>query len=205
MPKKSGIIFVMMGAVLMLSALLLFLYNGYESRRAGRQSELLLSEIQAVMTKQTEDSTESTQTEETEETLPAEMPVKIIQGYGYIGYLSIPSIELELPVMADWDYDRLQIAPCRHFGSTRTDDLVVAAHNYQSHFGKLEDLEPGTEILFTDMDGIENHYTLTRQAILPPDAVDVVQNSEHDLVLYTCTPGGATRVTAFCDRVEKMP
>ena len=200
MPKKSGIIFVMMGAVLMLSALLLFLNNGYESRRAGQQSELLLSEIQAVMTEQTEHSTEP---KATEETLPAEMPVQIIQGYGYIGYLAIPSIELELPVMAEWDYDRLQIAPCRHFGSTRTDDLVIAAHNYKSHFGQLEDLEPGTEILFTDMDGIVNYYTLIRQAILPPDAVDVVQNSEHDLVLYTCTPGGATRVTAFCDRVDQ--
>ena len=184
----------------MLSALLLFLYNGYESRRAGQQSELLLSEIQAVMTEQTEHSTEP---KATEETLPAEMPVQIIQGYGYIGYLAIPSIELELPVMAEWDYDRLQIAPCRHFGSTRTDDLVIAAHNYKSHFGQLEDLEPGTEILFTDMDGIVNYYTLIRQAILPPDAVDVVQNSEHDLVLYTCTPGGATRVTAFCDRVDQ--
>ena len=29
-----------------------------------------------------------------------------------------------------------------------------------------------------------------------------VQNSGHDLVLYTCTKGGKTRVTVFCDRVD---
>ena len=52
------------------------------------------------------------------------------------------------------------------------------------------------------MDGIENLYRLVRLEILSPDAVDAVQNSGYDLVLYTCTPGGATRVVAFCDRVE---
>ena len=29
------------------------------------------------------------------------------------GYLSVPSVGLELPVMAEWDYDRLKTAPCR--------------------------------------------------------------------------------------------
>lgn len=205
MPKRTGILFVTVGAVLLISALLLFLYNDVESRRAGRQSELLLAEIQAEIKAETVPQTEPAESTEPAETLPAEMPVKVIGKYEYIGYLSIAAIELELPVMAQWDYDRLKTAPCRQFGSARTDDLVIAAHNYRSHFGKLSGLEPGTEILFTDMEGIENHYMLTRQAILPPDAVDAVRNSGHDLVLYTCTPGGETRAAAFCDRVEEMP
>ena len=52
------------------------------------------------------------------------------------------------------------------------------------------------------MDGIENRYILVHDPeTLAPDAVDAVQNSGYDLVLYTCTSGGATRVVAFCDRV----
>lgn len=212
MPKKSGIIFVTMGAVLMLSALLLFLYNGYEERRAGQEAELLLDDIQSAIAEETDSTMQPTEveidiTENTEptETLPAEMPVVMIDGYEYIGYVSIPDLELELPVMAEWDYNRLKIAPCRHFGSSRTDDLVIAAHNYKTHFGSLSSLEIGAEVIFTDMDGIVNRYTLMKEPeTLAPDAVDAVQNSGYDLVLYTCTPGGATRVVAFCDRLADV-
>ena len=211
MCKKPGIIFVIMGAVLILSALLLFLYNGYEEYRAGQEAELLLDEIQSVIKEETAPAmgpteiemgiTESTESTEATGTQPAEMPVVMIDGYEYIGYLSIPDLKLELPVMSEWDYNRLKVAPCRHFGSSRTDDLVIAAHNYKTHFGALSGLKIGSEICFTDMDSIENNYTLKKLDTLDPDSVDAVQNSGYDLVLYTCTPGGATRVAAFCDRV----
>lgn len=207
MPKKAGIIFVTLGVVLILSALLLFLYNEFEDRRAGQQAELLMDEIHSAITEETDPTTKPTEIEidvtESQETLPAEMPVVEIDGYEYIGYLSIPDLELELPVMSEWDYNRLKVAPCRHFGSSRTDDLVIAAHNYKRHFGPLSKLDIGAEIIFTDMEGIENRYALQELSTLAPDAVDAVQNSGYDLVLYTCTSSGATRVVAFCDRVTE--
>lgn len=218
MPKKSGIIFVTLGVVLILSALLLFLCNGLEDRYAGQQAESLMDDIHSAITEDADPITkpveieiEITESQETfpaetfpAEILPAEMPVVIIDGYEYIGYLSIPDLELELPVMAEWDYSRLKIAPCRHFGSSRTDDLVIAAHNYKTHFGPLSKLKCGAEVIFTDMDGIANHYVLMKAPeTLAPDAVDAVQNSGYDLVLYTCTLGGATRVVAFCDRASE--
>lgn len=45
-------------------------------------------------------------------------------------------------------------------------------------------------------------YTVSAVKTLSPTSVDEVQNSGYDLVLYTCTYGGATRVAVFCDRVE---
>ena len=216
MPKKSGIIFVILGAVLMLSALLLFLYNGYEDRRAGAEAEILLDDIQAVIEQKpaptplpeetTPPAPENAEPAETlpQETHPPEMPEVMIKGYAYIGYLSIPELELQLPVMSQWDYDRLNISPCRHFGSSRTDDLVIAAHNYKTHFGSLSSLQTGTKVYFTDMDGIQNEYSLERLDTLAADAVDEVQNSGFDLVLYTCTPGGKTRVVAFLDRTASQ-
>lgn len=212
MPKKIGIIFVTIGVVLILSALLLFLYNKYEDRRAGQQTELLMDEIKSAIAEERtptanptdideETKTEETATSEPQEAIPTEMPVVVIDGYGYIGYLSVPDLDLELPVMAEWDYSRLKVAPCRQFGSTRTDDLVIAAHNYKTHFGRLSSLKEGAEIIFTDMDGLENRYRLKRLDTLNPNAVNDVQNSGYDLVLYTCTLGGATRVVAFCDRI----
>ena len=191
----------------MLSALFLFLYNSFEERRAGQDAELLLHDIQSAITEETAPTSKPAEIEiesKSQETLPAEMPVVMINGYEYIGYIAIPDLDLELPVMAEWDYSRLKIAPCQHFGSSRTDDLVIAAHNYKTHFGFLSSLKVGAKVIFTDMDGIENHYVLMKEPeTLASDAVDAVQNSGYDLVLYTCTPGGVSRVAAFCDRTPE--
>ena len=116
--------------------------------------------------------------------------------------VEIPALELKLPVMSEWDYNRLKIAPCRQFGSSRTDDLVIAAHNYQNHFGRLKDLQTGNAVIFTDMEGVINTYSIEKIETLNPSEVDAVQNSGYDLVLYTCTKGGRTRVTVFCNRIK---
>ena len=202
MPKKTGIVFVLLGAVLMLSALLLFFNNEAIDANAGKQSGEVLARIKA---EPAPEATEPVATEETAETGPVDptMRVEIINGYGYIGYLTLPTLDLELPVMDTWDYDRLNIAPCRHFGSTKTDDLVIAAHNYDTHFGRLKTLRPGDEVSFTDMDGVVTVYQVVKTDTLHPDAVDAVQYAPNPLVLYTCTYGGEERVAVFCDKVAE--
>ena len=82
-----------------------------------------------------------------------------------------------------------------------TNDLVIAAHNYDRHFGRLKTLQGGESVTFTDMDGIVTSYEVEKVETLKPTAVDEVQNSDYDLVLYTCTLGGKTRVTVFCNRI----
>ena len=122
-----------------------------------------------------------------------------IDGNLYIGYLSIPALNMELPIMSDWSYAQLQIAPCRYHGSIRGEDLVLMAHNYRSHFGYINRLEPGDQVIFTDMDGKTTVYTVVGQDILDPSAVEVITAGEYDLTLFTCTYGGASRITVYCD------
>ena len=205
MRNKAGIVFIALGAVLILSALLLLLYNRHEAALAGKEAEILLSDVEAAIGGQTSSDgpTDPTEETETEPTLPPELPVVHLNGYDYVGYVEIPALELKLPVMATWDYDLLQVAPCRQFGSSRTDDLVIAAHNYVTHFGYLKKLVPGDTVTFTDMDGIVNTYAVEKTETLDPTSVDAVKNSGCDLVLYTCTIGGKTRVCVFCNRVPE--
>ena len=122
-----------------------------------------------------------------------------IDGNLYIGYLSIPALNMELPIMSDWSYAQLQIAPCRYHGSIRGEDLVLMAHNYRSHFGYINRLELGDQVIFTDMDGKTTVYTVVGQDILDPSAVEVITAGEYDLTLFTCTYGGASRITVYCD------
>ena len=97
--------------------------------------------------------------------------------------------------------DRLKAAPCRQSGAAPDGDLVIAAHNYKSHFGYLDRLPPGASVIFTDMEGTVYRYVVEEiRRLEPEDAEDVssVFSSEYPLVLYTCTPGGKARVAVFC-------
>ena len=187
MPKKSGVILISLGAVLILAALLLFLYNRSEDRRAGQEAESLLEDVRSSMAANADPE-------------PQEEPAEEII-YDYAGVIVIPDLSLELPVIDQWSYARLKVAPCRQFGSSRTDDLVIAAHNYENHFGRLKELTKGDTVIFTDMEGTVYRYAVEEiRQLAPEDAEDVssVFSSEYPLVLYTCTPGGKARVAVFC-------
>ena len=86
------------------------------------------------------------------------MPRVQIDGMDYVGRLRIPTLALELPILSQWDDDRLKIAPCRYAGSVLGEDLVIMAHNYPKHFGGLKDMKSGDKVTFTDMEGETLEY-----------------------------------------------
>jgi len=206
MKSKAGIICIVMGAALILAALLLLLHNMAEDELAGKTAVNKLSELQVEISER-EERPEPTihvnpyEEDEVEES--KEMTVTEIDGYGYIGYLSIPVLELELPVMSEWSYPQLKIAPCRQFGSTKSDDLVIAGHNYRTHFGHFSSLRVDDLVQFTDMDGIVSYYVVGEVNTISPNSTDEVEHSEWALVLYTCTPGGKSRVMVGCQRITE--
>lgn len=129
------------------------------------------------------------------------MPVYEIDGLGYIGQLEIPVLDLELAVQSELTYPGLKKSPCRYTGSAYLDDMTIAAHNYKTHFGALKNLEPGDAVYFTDMDGNRFEYEAIEIREIDPRPVEQVTESGYDLVLFTCTLGGATRVAAYCNLI----
>lgn len=201
MRKASpGVLCVLLGVVLLLAALGLYGYNRWEDAQAGAEAQTVVQDLQEKVVEQTQSAASSPAIDYS--SLDPELPVVELDGYEYVGTVSIPAIGIDLPVMSEWSYPRLKIAPCRQFGSSRTDDLVIAAHNYESHFGKLTSLTAGDNVTFTDMDGIVNEYVVNKVEVLDPHSVEEVEHSGYALVLYTCTYGGKTRVTVFCDRAS---
>lgn len=200
---------MLLGTVLIFGALSLFLSN----QREAKEAEQFTGSLLPVLIEKIEEK-EETDTQPLTYTLPVGTPIEYldpsafemteeeINGHAYIGYLSIPKLELELPVMADWSYSKLQIAPCRYTGSVRGEDLVIMAHNYASHFGGISKLSEGDSVIFTDMDGIVTAYEVVVQDILDPYAVEEMTSGEFDLTLFTCTYGGKSRVTVYCDRAS---
>lgn len=234
MRGKLGISLMVLGALLVLSAVSLFLYNEYEASKAEQATEVLLPQLQDLIKERqstagsltttapsenpdlTDDPSVSTPDGSTATpTLPdvpetpsdvyepnVEMAEVEMDGYDYIGYISMPTIDLELPIMSEWDYKRLKVAPCRYMGSVKGDDLVLLAHNYKKHFGKIRRLEAGDIVSFTDVDGVTTNYEVVSLVTLQPTDVEKVSASGYDLTLFTCTYGGSTRVTVYCDKLS---
>lgn len=190
--NKIGLFFMILGATLFFGALGLFLYNEAQAARAEQLSANVLHEL---VTQMSEIDTENAENQ------PLEMTEVTIDGYNYIGYLLVPELELELPIMADWDYKRLKIAPCRYQGTVNGENLVLMAHNYERHFGKLSELTEGAQIIFTDMDGFSTLYEVIAKDVLMPNAIEEVTDNDFDLVLFTCTYGGKSRITIYCNKM----
>jgi len=224
MRKGLGICCIILGVCCLISSLGLIAYNRLEEEKAQDVSKNILQDVQEDIqdnTREESTSEESTSEESTSEEstseestseesnqykpeelsvdIPKEMLTTQVDGYDCIGVLSIPVLELELPVLTDWSYAKLKIAPCHYFGSYYEKDFVIAAHNYQSHFGRLSDLQPKDLILFTDISGTVHCYEVVLLETLPADATEEMITSGFDLSLYTCTPGGANRVTVRCN------
>lgn len=219
MKRKAGMICMILGAVLIGAALSLFLYNEWDSARAEERAEQVLEQMQ----KQREDDAAEEETENEdlggEETERTEQENALadtddfgekmisIDGNDYIGWISIPSISLELPVMAQWSEEGLKTAPGRYAGSLAEDNLVIAGHNYRRHFSPIKWLEPGTEVCFTDAEERVRYYEIEETEELLPDQVDAMitktETDTWDLTLFTCTTSGQARCAVRCKRIDK--
>lgn len=209
MRKKIGSVLMILGALLMFGAVALLLYNQQEAAKAQKNTTELLPQIMEQIEqkkKEKKDKEEEPKLPESwqefMEVEPEELAEVELNGHKYIGYVSIPSLELDLPVMSDWSYKKLKLAPCRYMGNVSEDNLVIMAHNYEYHFGGLKDLDQGENVFFTDMNGEITIYEVVARDILNPVAIEEVTENDYDLTLFTCTYGGQSRVTVYCNRAK---
>lgn len=208
MRSKTGIACIILGAVLLLGAMLLAQFNRREDTAAKQAAmEVMPQLVTQIQERAAKDSTEPADVELqvplellTEE--DKKMTEVEIDGHLYIGYISVPAVQIELPVMSSWSYPKLKIAPCRYTGSVRGEDMVLMAHNYSSHFKRISELKIGDDVFFTDMDGNEICYQVVGKDVLGPTAVEEMTAGDFDLTLFSCTYGGAARITIYCDRVN---
>lgn len=163
------------GALLLLAGALLAGQNLLTERRAARRTADLLAAV------------------ETRIAAPADLPAPEVTGdpwagYEVIGVVGLPDLGLSLPVLADYTQDLLAVAPCRY-----TDDLalepgqlVVAGHNYRTHFGRLGELAPGSRITWQNLDGVTYTYTVTEVTEIDAGDREALEQGDWDLTLFTC-------------------
>lgn len=192
--RSFGLVLIIAGLLLISSSAVLVSYNFYTDSKAAEGIDEILSQLP-------NESEQSAQPDYISNP-DMEMPIKTIDNIDYIGKISFPGLELQLPVISEWSYPNLRRAPCRYSGSAYLDNMVIAGHNYTSFFGPLRNMEIGDEVVFTDADGNVFIYEVVDMQILLPTAVEKMIAGDWDLTIFTCTVGGRTRFTIRCNRVD---
>ncbi len=109
-----------LGILLLSAALLLFLYNVWDSRRAEQNVEVILQEYEKEEQKILEDGSAvdgdiPDYQLDPEKEMP-EIALESANGAACIGTLEIPSLDLTLPVMSEWP---LSLFTCTADGKNR--------------------------------------------------------------------------------------
>ncbi|MCD8084598.1 MAG: sortase [Clostridiales bacterium] len=194
--RRCGRAFLVIGAAMLLAALGMEGRNVWETRQAGRESGQIYEQLEAVMDALAENSEDSQETA----ALPSaeEAEGEMLDANAYIGILRIPEFDLNLPVQREWSYPALRQTPCRFTGSVEDEDLVICAHNYSTHFGKLRSLQEGAQVTFEEIGGTIHYYQVARVEILGPTDIEALLEGDWPLTLLTCTYGGENRVVVRC-------
>lgn len=217
MRRKQGTLFMIAGALLLITAGLLFYRNLQEETEAEVYASNALKQIQKVLPSLEEKSAAivaaandpdetaliAAQADEAQDAVAeaAQMQTIQVKEDTYIGVVQIPSLNLELPVMSDWSYPKLMHSPCRYAGSYLDDTLVIAGHSVRAHFRGLRQIQVGASVVFTNAVGNVILYQVVAVETLGSTEVDKLIHSDYDLTLFTCTPGGVHRVVVRCNRV----
>lgn len=208
--SKRGKLCTALGLLLLLAALGLTAYNLWRDAMASISVDFVLEHLTPALSSRQAALPALPSGEDLEEAFIPDyvlnpemaMPEETIDGRNYIGVLDIPALDLSFPIISEWSYDALQIAPCRYSGSAYLDNLVIAGHNYRSHFASLPQLQPGDTVTFTDMDGNVFSCAVSSLETLSPYAISDMTSGDWDLTLFTCTVGGQSRLAIRCDRTE---
>lgn len=178
------------GVLLIIISISLAGYNIYSDYRAEKMSENLLKELTVG-----------------EGNLPEiendmKIPVKNVDGVDIIGHISIPKLDKDLPVTADWNYELMNKYPNRYSGEKFNDPLIIMAHNFKSHFGGLRKLKKGDDIEFTDVLGRKIKYRVDIMEVIDGYDIDTMKNTDYDLTLFTCTLDRTARFTIRANRIN---
>lgn len=191
MKNRLSRILSCIGIVLVICSISLCAYNIYDSFRSYFVSQQKMNEYHVVKT--------------SVGSIPdyvlnpdMDMPEVDVDGMSCIGTLEIPSLDLNLCVTSTFSDDNMKQLPCRYYGSVYKKNMVIIAHNYWFHFGRLNTLKSGDEVIFTDASGNQFKYSVDAMDIVSPESVAEVTNGKWPLTLVTCTLDSQNRIVVRC-------
>ncbi len=205
--QQIGNVFIVIGVLCVLFAAGFAVHNYIEDQNAGSESAAavdalaqMFEESEAVVTAAREngDDVSDSLLDATNETFE-------IDGVSYIGLLLVPQLGLTLPVQTFLTEAALKSTPCVYGGTVAAGDLIIAGHNYNSHFTNLRTMAVG-EVLYLQLaDGVTYGYQLIETEIINETEVSVLEeDTGWDLTLFTCYTDNTYRVVLRFETIGVM-
>ncbi|MCD8384994.1 MAG: class C sortase [Clostridiales bacterium] len=147
-----------------------------------------------------------------------ETPALELSDYGLesgspVGYLTIPAIDLELPVYLGANAVNMALGAAvlgqtsLPIGGESTNCVLAGHRGYRGipYFRYLDQLEPGDLVCLTSFWDTMT-YQVVETAIIQPDDVDaiLIREGQDLLTLLTCHPYtvGTQRLVVYCERID---
>ena len=188
--RNKDLLLVALGLIMAAAGLFLHLTEQQQEQLAGENAALLLEAVSQQLP--------AAPAEPMPDEEPGDEPQSLtVMGYDVLGTLRIPSVDIDLPVLNDWSYDLLTVAPCRYSGSIETGDLVILGHSYRTHLRPLRQVQPGDSVELTDAAGTVHRYVVAETEILRGSDGSLLP-SGYPLTIFTCTADSKHRFLARC-------
>ena len=131
------------------------------------------------------------------------------------GIITIPKMDLEMPLFLGASEENMAAGAAVlsqtsiPLGSNNSNAVIAGHRGYSGYpyFKEIELLEPGDEVIITNIWGTLT-YVVTEIKIINPNDVNaiLIQKDRDMITLLTCHPyasGGRYRYLVFCERVEE--
>ena len=123
--------------------------------------------------------------------------------------VSIPSLDINYPVISDTSEELLKISVNKYWGPApnQVGNYCIVGHNYKSKkmFGRLEEISNDDIIEITDVNDNTVKYAVYDRYVVEPDDVDCTSqltNGKKEVTLITCTNYGKQRLVVKAREVK---
>ena len=208
-PKEHALL--ILSAVLIVLAVVFAVENVVEAHVADRRAQQLLEETKLMFEPlpedetsdpaQGEDPTSGMTIEEIRGTEPQEPETTFWDENHVDGMLGLPDLGIELPILTEYKVENLRITGCIFYGTggDHPDQMVVAAHNYKNHFGRIDELAIGATVTWCSTGNwVETTYRVAEIVEIDADAPQDLLKGEWDITLLTCNFDNSKRILVRC-------
>ena len=167
---------ILLGALLLLTAAGLFLFQQIGAAQAEKKVETLLEALYAALPEIKPGTPD--------DRVDVSMPVLEAEGVNFAAILEVPMFDCKLPVSSPWSEKKLRSYPCRFYGSLYDGTLIIGGSDQTGQLDFLERIDIGHTVMVTDMTGARYSYAVYRVDRAGHADAEVLMKEEASLVLF---------------------
>ena len=130
---------------------------------------------------------------------------KMYNGFPMVGTISIPKIDLNIPVLADASSSAINVSVAVNGGPglNKVGNTIIIGHHYKGDsrfFGNLSNVANGDKIYITDLTGTKIEYIVYNVYTTAPedsDFMDRPTNGAREITLETCENDSQSRLVVW--------